>query len=128
MLIIGVLDESDIRTALMNANVQFGGNLEFKRFDHAGKTRHGENKFTVTLTVKDSRKPGSRRSTSGRRIAAACWHAHGRFFDALPGTTRIVTSCGQNGTLNTYPGVPWNDFNIGSLYQPMYMSEACDCQ
>lgn len=128
MLISGFIQEGDVKIALKLANLTFGNNLEFKRLDSAGTTRHGENKLNVTLTVKDSRKPGARRSTSGRRIAAACWHAHGTFMDFLPKGTRIVTSYGQNGTQETYPGRSWNDFSIGSLYQPMYMSEACDCQ
>ena len=104
----------------------FKGNICFKRFDAQGRG------FIFTLTVKDSRGLGARRSHKGRRIAAACWHAHGRFFEALfrvAPDARVFSSFYRragNGWITREHG-NWIDGEIGSAYQPMNMSEACDC-
>jgi len=111
-----------IVSALKCANKKFDNNLIFKRFETIGYTRDGIEKNRVTLTVKSSRDAGGRRGLSGKRVAAACWHAHGTFFDHLPHGTKIEA----NGE-KYQAGDPWVDRNIGSLYQPMYYSEACEC-
>lgn len=118
--------EEQIRDALDQTNEDFDSNIRFKRLDAAGNTRAGDPKHTVTLTVNDSRAAGGRRSNKGRRIAAACWHAHGTFMDALPEDCEIVVAI-RTGREVKRPGDPWQDFNIGSDYYPMYYSEACDC-
>ena len=118
--------EKDIRDALAETNEDFDNNIRFKRLDAAGKTRAGDPKHTVTLTVHSSKESGSRRSRSGRRIAAACWHAHGTFMDALPENCEIVTTIGR-GRETKRPGDPWQDANVGSDFYPLYFSEACDC-
>ena len=110
-------NREDIQLALDLANKPFAGNLEFNNFQRLSDTR-----YRVTLKVKDSKGPGARRGFTGRRLINACWHAHGTFFDYLPPDTKIVTA-----GLTTYPGEPWQDRNIGSLIQPLYFSEACDC-
>lgn len=116
----------DIEVALEAVNELYDGNIKFKRFDYAGRTRKGGDKYNVTLTVKDSSKAGSRRSREGRRIAAACWHVHGEFMDALPEGAEIVTST-ANGRMVKSPGDYWEDYNIGSIMYPMYASDACEC-
>ena len=122
MLIIGAT-EHEITQALNGANKRFDGNLEFKRFEHAGKTRDGRAKVNVTLTVANCRKPGGRRGHTGRRIAAACWHAHGYFIDGLPMGTEVRTTLGI-----VKAGITrWHDSNIGSIAVPMMYSQACDC-
>jgi hypothetical protein len=116
-------DSYSIEKALEQANQEFEDNLIFKRFEFIGRTRDGKEKNRVTLTVKSSRDKGGRRGFSGKRVAAACWHAHGTFFDNLPHGTEIVI--GSN--TKYYAGDPWVDTQIGSIMQPMYYSEACDC-
>ena len=111
-----------IKNALDQTNKKFDNNLIFKKFEFIGHTRDGMEKNQVTLTVKDSREAGGRRGFSGKRVAAACWHAHGTFFDNLPEGTEIIAS-GKK----FYAGDEWIDRNIGSYCQPMYYSEACDC-
>ena len=108
--------EQTIRSALDRVNREFGGNIKFKRLDVR------RNHCVVTLTVVDSRKAGGRRSHSGRRVAAACWHAHGALFNELPLDTKVV-SLGRKFTA----GDRWEDWNIGSQFQPLQMSKACDC-
>lgn len=121
MLIKGAGAE-EIRTALLTANGYFEDNLLFKRFEFVGLTRDGREKCRVTLTVEDSSKPGARRSYSGRRIAAACWHAHGTFFDNLPEGTEIETGGGKFRA-----GDPWVDYQVGSDFRPAHASELCEC-
>lgn len=132
MLIKNVCADDIIR-ALETVNLEFDNNVTFNRFDaaNAKKTR-----FNVTLRVIDSRGKGARRSHSGRRMVAACWHVYGTFIDALP-THAIVnkpTVTGYNKwgremikRLDGKPGDEWQDWNIGSVMSPMYYSEACDC-
>jgi hypothetical protein len=115
-------NSDDIENALVQANKEFDDNLRFKRFEFIGNTRDGIKKHRVTLTVNSSKDKGGRRGFSGKRVAAACWHAHGTFFDNLPEGTEIEAS-GQK----YHAGDPWVDRQIGSLMQPMYYSEACDC-
>jgi hypothetical protein len=124
MLIILPKDVSinTIDAALQTANKEFAENLRFKRFESAGRTRDGRQKANVTLTVCDSKAPGSRRNYNGGRIAAACWHAHGTFMDALPANTEIRSTAGV-----TYPGTRWLDWNAGSQVQFAYISELCEC-
>jgi len=115
-------NRQDIENALNKANEEFDNNLKFKRFEFIGYTRDKIEKNRVTLTVKSSRDKGGRRGFSGKRVAAACWHAHGTFFDNLP----LGTEISANGS-TFYAGDRWVDGNIGSLYYPMYYSEACEC-
>ncbi len=127
---------ADLDAALEKVNEKFGGNVTYKRIE-----RTGNNRYQVTLTVKDSRGPGGRlgfpdyRTGKQRRIAAACWHVYGTFFDALP---EWVSYCapvveGWNGNRENVvyrwrkPGDEWVDRNIGSVFAPLYYSEACNC-
>ena len=123
--------------ALNHANAQYANNLRFKNREiltQSGLTHR------VTLTVKDSSQPGARRSINRyradgepTRIAAACWHAHRDFLDALPqsaivrSSTRMTNPNGTS-TANVWsPGQPHADWNIGSFYEPCMASEACPC-
>lgn len=112
----------DLNNALATVNEKFGGNIVFKKISPAG--RH----IRFTLTVKSSKGSGARLGAPNhagkqRRIAAACWHVHGEFFDALPPSALIVAR-GEK----IHPGDPWKDSNIGSQYRPMYFSQACECE
>lgn len=117
---------NNIHKALEIANEQYKGNLKFKRFDPKGRG------FIVTLTVKSSKEAGSRRSREGRRIAAACWHAHRDWMKALfelEPNTRITSAIadynGKNDFENKYPET--GNKNIGSIMFPFLFFEACEC-
>lgn len=112
----------EINAALFVANDSFEDNLRFKRCEFVGLTRDKREKYRVTLTVEDSREAGARRSYEGHRIAAACWHAHGTFFDALPEGTEIQTFAGT-----FHAGDPWIDYSVGSDFRPAHASELCEC-
>jgi hypothetical protein len=121
-------NENELHEALKRTNGYFAGNIEFRELEQTGKRS-----FRGTLTVKDSRGPGSRTSPfnfnpSGNphRIKAACWHVHGVFFDELMAVNEDV-KIRSNGTKIEGGKGNWADRNIGSITYPVYYSEACDC-
>jgi hypothetical protein len=115
-----------LNQALIEVNKRFENNIKFKDIEQQGK------KVKFTLTVISSFGPGHRLGFSltskgnQRKLAAACWHVHGYFFEELfkinPNTI-VKTS---NKTVDINQG-NWEDWNIGSLYRPLYFSEACEC-
>lgn len=125
------LTEDQLYEALDNASYPYGHNLRFKRYpEKRGRA------YICTLTVVNSHKRGSRRSLDYkgdvRRVAAACWHAHRDFMEwcfLMNPDARIQTM------LADYRGL--EDFqvffpvtagqNIGSIAQPLAISEACNC-
>jgi hypothetical protein len=128
---------AEMKAALEIVNQKYDGNIKFKSLETKGK------RISFTLTVnqtsigKGKNKisgPGTRRGHSGQRIAAACWHVHGDYFDALfsVNTKAEVWASGSlanplTGKWITIAGGNWQDWNIGSSYRPLKMSEACDC-
>ena len=110
----------ELNQALSQVNNTFEDNIRFKRIEQSGS------KVLFTLTVVNSRLPGGRLSHTGRRIAAACWHVHGHFFDCLfkinPGAW--VKSLDKTITKNAGN---WQDWQIGSQARPVMYSDACEC-
>ena len=90
-------------------------------------TRHA----TFTIRTRDSRGPGSRRSWSGRRLPAACWHAHWHLMDYI---FTAYPEAVVRTAMATYTADTWRDraedtreTNIGSQFAPAYMPELCEC-
>jgi hypothetical protein len=133
------INETDICNNCYGPKGNFENNIRFKKLEPNGKG------FTFTLSVYDSSvrrgkekhsAPGSRiNAINGRHIAAACWHAHGRFFHALFDVNpkaRVFSSFYKriDGTYHgwiTADGGNWIDGQIGSNAYPVMMSEACEC-
>ena len=119
--------ENEMYQALELINKKYDNNILFK----SGPARKSKNQITATLTVNSTKDGalGYRRGHTGRKIAAACWHVHGDFFDTLidinPDAV-IVTGLKGKKIINK-DGGNWQDANIGSQVNPMYYSEACDC-
>lgn len=122
----------DLQKALEITNQKFENNVIFNREpEPRGKA------ILFTLRVKDSKLAGHRRGFSfgdrpAKRLTSACWHVHGSFFDALlevnPNAV-IVTRSGDIFKRSSGDVVGnWEDSNIGSMYRPLYFSEACDCE
>ncbi len=107
----------ELNQALDQVNKTFEGNIRFK-----GISQISANKVNFTLTVHNSRKLGGRLSHTGRRIAAACWHVHGHFFDCLFSINpdAVINSLGKKITAQAGN---WEDWSIG---QQMY-SDSCEC-
>lgn len=110
-------------------------NLKFKRKPEA----ISGNAQRFTLTIVDSHKAGGRlgqphsswttrtgKPYKQRHIAAACWHAHGDFFDALFAIRPEAMIRAGDKLITQYQG-NWQDWNIGSQLEPFYYSEACKC-
>ena len=78
------------------------------------------------LTVVRSRDMFGRLSWQGtRRIRAACWHAHGFFFDLIFASYPDARMVAYGETITA--GTVWRDWNIGSYMAPCWYSQACDC-
>ena len=109
-----------VKQALETINKKYDNNIVFKTLNELGHRVH------FTLTVKNSRGKGGRIGHTGRRIAAACWHVHGTLFDEIFNICpdAVITACGNKITMNEGN---WQDKNIGSQFQPLFYSEACDC-
>ncbi len=112
--------EQQLQEALNLTNKDFAGNIRFKRIEPKGK------QMIFTLTVNSSSEPGARRGYQGQRLAAACWHVHGTFFDHLIDLYLETWVKSTIGKIDNNGG-NWQDKQVGSLYQPRYFSEMCDC-
>lgn len=84
------------------------------------------------ILVKSSREAGARRSWSGRRMPAACWHLTrdvlAAAFDVNPDLrvhTMMARYIGRDGFNDLFPDTA--NHNIGSIVSPAYMPELCEC-
>jgi hypothetical protein len=130
MATVSNVTRDDIVRALEAINAStYAGNIKFKRGPESLNQKGTRHAFT--LTVQDSRGEGSRISASAfspeRRVAAACWHAHGHFYDALLelAPNAIVRTA---GSVISADGGNWQDWQAGSMAYPRMMSELCDCE
>ena len=107
----------------------YKGNIIFK----SGPEMVNTKKMTFALTVKRSDQPGGRRSPSGRKVAAACWHAHRdimqELFNQFPEArlkSMMADYRGKDEFEDNFPETAW--VNIGSEAQPCYSGDACECE
>lgn len=115
------VSESDLIKALEVVNKKYNNNVKFNRFDIISSNRIG-----FTLKVKDSSGAGAKTGFSGRKTVAACWHIHGDFFEALFDINIDAVVRTANKVITREEG-NWQDWNIGSIMEPLYYSEACNC-
>jgi len=109
-----------LQEALNYVNALYDGNVIMETKDRGLY-------YLVRLKVKDSRKKGARRSPNGRRLANACWHVHGYFIDKIfeLDNKAVVRTRGKTFKRDNWD---WEDWNAGSLYNPVFISELCDCE
>lgn len=123
MKIIGASREQ-LEAALVTVNSHFHDNVRFAGIEQRQARRDGREVFLVTLTVNDSDEIGSARRNGRhgewKRLAHACWHVHGTFFDALPVGTEIRTG------VAFHAGDKWADFPV-MLNPVLKASHACNC-
>lgn len=111
-----------LQRALDAVNARYQNNIKFKRLDVLSPSR-----ARFTLTIKTSRGAGGRRGPTGRRVAAACWHAHGHMFEAIFAINEAGRVYSSGAGWITKEAGNWQDRNIGSLVAPLAYSNACDC-
>ena len=60
------------------------------------------------------------------RHKALCWHGHGDFFDMLIAVNEnaVIKSAGRTIDKN---GGNWQDWNVGSILNPVLFSQLCEC-
>ena len=115
-----------MQRALERANHLYNGNLKF-----LGPTPKGKG-FNFRLGVFSSKAPGHRVGHSGRRISAACWHAHRDFmaalFETVPDAVIISSQARYDGAIDFLKKFPaTGKVNIGSVMQPLHYEWACEC-
>jgi len=138
-VLIRNVTKKELYWALAQANANFDNNLTFKSIKQApGRTRLGNEKWNAVLSVRDCHGGGGRfYRDSGRHVKAACWHAHGTFYDALPQererNVEIITSAGGNYVtmekVKIRPGLVWNDWETSHLWRGRseWASVCCHC-
>lgn len=123
------ITETELRSIVAYVSrTLYGDNLVFKR-----EPENSGNFLLFTLTVLKSKNPGGRRSNTGRRIAAACWHAHRdvmlAIFEQSPGALLVSALArydGQADFLATFPST--GRINLGSIVKPLRADCACNCE
>lgn len=111
----------------------YAGNVvpEWVKYGRWGPTTLSATRFRGQIVVWDSYGRGARRSGTGRRMPAACWHV---FRDVLGpmllehGARRISTSQASYTPENweeLYPCTAYR--NVGSLVHPVELRNTCDC-
>jgi len=123
----------DLERALNEINKKYDNNVIFEHIHQYGKRSIMVN---FRLRVKDSHGKGARlgqhltKKGNRRHLINACWHVHGDFFEALLkiNPKAEITALNKKITMNSGHYEIWRDWNIGSLYEPLYFSEACECQ
>ena len=119
----------NVRRIISTVSEQYDGNI---MIHSDARALNGDYGFTGRI-VASSGQEGSRRSWSGRRGPWACWHAYRdvmlgvltEYPDAVI-TTSMARYEGIAGFLSEYPKTA--DRNIGSMAQPAYMPDLCDCE
>ncbi len=126
-----------IEKALRIINVKYNGNIRFERLESVNQKG---DRFLFTLRVKDSHRAGhalgyshnSWTTKTGKQykqrcLASACWHVHGDLFDAM---ILLAPECeirSLDKKINAAGG-NWQDWNAGSVMEPVQASERCECE
>ena len=123
---------NELEQALKEVNKKYDDNVEFREITNSGKN------VKATIKVKSSQKAGHRvgfaKTSKGnrRKMPCACWHVHGDFFEELLKINEnvvIKSSLAQQVviTIDKYGG-NWQDYNIGSDYEPLFASSPHEAQ
>ena len=130
-MIIRQATKEQLEAAMLSASNAYSGNIRFKNGPDPVNQKGTAHR--LTLTVNRSAAPGGRRSNTGRKIAAACWHVHREFMKALYLTapnavisSALATYRGEEDFENEFEAT--GDRNIGSAFQPQSMRTACECE
>ena len=121
-----------LELAIKETAERFAGNIEYRNGPEPLSKRAtdgGRGRFRLTITVRDSKGAGGSISrgwsSEGRAIHAACWHAHGFYFDRVLAADPLAVIRPRDIVIDANGG-NWQDFQRGSLVQPSMASEWCD--
>jgi hypothetical protein len=116
----------DVNDAIEVANREHGYDLSF------AYTSGNGSRFRGRFIPETSRSHGSRISPDGRRIKAACWHAHrdvlAVLFEIKPDakvTTEMAKYHGREMFRAAFPATEYR--NVGSACRPASYGDLCDC-
>lgn len=128
MIITGIsTSELHDVVAKLNAPALYDGNIVVENCEAKSSTG---TRISVKLGTADSKRHGSRRSSSGRHGKYLCWHGFRDVFravmevnpDAVIRSAKAVYR-GSEGFEETYPSTGFQ--NVGSMFAPAYMPELC---
>ena len=115
------ITKEQLFSCLDELNTQYESNIKLKRCEYKGKYLH------FTLRPVNSSKRGAKYNIqSDRRVYACCWHVHGDLFDIILRKCPDVVIHSRGTQISTQED-NWQDFNVGTIMNPMYASEACRC-
>lgn len=138
-MIVSNATVEEFNAAVVVANLRYEGNLQPLIGTAHSKRRFNARVVLVNtgyqLGLKDTRAlaPGQRRSGSGRRCNAVCWHGYRdvliALFDINP-EARVYTALSKyRGKAEFWQNFPaTGDQNIGSMIAPLCIADACDCE
>ena len=107
-----------LRAILNFTNAKYDYQLVFNREpEYVGKWVH----FTIRSEASKIR--GASRSWTGRNSPSASWHAHGHLFQEIIDFDSTAVIKTAKATIDVHGG-NWQDYNIGSMMNPMMASEA----
>lgn len=120
------VNQATLEAIIEETSKEYAGNIKLKSIATHGKG------LRFTITVKDSKNVGAKRGVSGRRISAACWHAHRdlmrNIFKANPDArlkTMLADYKGKQDFENKFQETGY--VNVGSYFNPLEACNACEC-
>lgn len=126
-MIVANVTLAELESARARVSKQYGDNIIWNRAPEALNKRG--DRWRLTIRCRSSKGLGHGVSRSAlpfggrpRRLPTACWHVHGNFFDALPACATILA---RGHAMR--PQDSWKDYNVGSIVNPIFASESCDC-
>lgn len=129
-MIVKGITEKQLEQGLNLVNTLYDNNIKLN--DVKSLNKKG-NRLRFTLRVKDSSKVGSRHGfhvcNNGeyRKTNSVCFHGHGDFFESLFKINPDCEITSRGNKINKSNG-NWEDFQVGSLLNPMMFSWMCtDC-
>ena len=129
-MIIRNATKAQLFEAVREAANDYEGNVRFKNGPDAVNSKGTGHR--LTLTVNKSAGPGGRRSATGRKVAAACWHVHREFMRAVyrrAPEAVIITALARYEDAQDFEEkfTATGHGNIGSAAHPQSMRNACEC-
>lgn len=106
---------NDVKKAIETINQKHGYKIILKDYSQISK-----NRLRFTIRSERSKIHGASISASGRNSVAASWYAHGYLFQELIDAGYWIKTARQKIESHLDN---WQDYNVGSLFNPIYASD-----